>query len=102
MLLRKKHPGAVVETPSWIRIQSVVPGLFPDGDTMTKFGSLMGTEPPPPPVLITGSTVELCPKNPPAEDVGVIDVAAYITRTARPNNTTVLKALRTRIGDSLL
>jgi hypothetical protein len=69
---------------------------------MTKFGSLMGTEPPPPPVLITGSTVELCPKNPPAEDVGVIDVAAYITRTARPNNTTVLKALRTRIGDSLL
>jgi hypothetical protein len=60
----KKHPGAVVgAVPGWMRTQSVLPGrvlnsgLFPDGVTMPKTGEVMATDPPPPPVLITGSGV---------------------------------------------
>src|SRR5258705_12689629 len=45
ILLTKKHPGAVVETPCWITRQSLVAGLSPVGDTMTKSGEVMATEP---------------------------------------------------------
>jgi hypothetical protein len=58
MSLEKKHPGAGVETPPWIRKQSVPSvGLLPVGVRMRKVGKVMGTEPLPPPALITGSPV---------------------------------------------
>jgi hypothetical protein len=58
MSLEKKHPGAGVEMPPWIRKQSVPSvGLLPVGVRMRKVGKVMGTEPLPPPALITGSAV---------------------------------------------
>ena len=58
MSFRKKHPGAEIEFPPWIRMHGVLSvGLFPDAVRMAKTGEVMGTEPVPPPVLITGSPV---------------------------------------------
>jgi len=56
MSFKKMHPGAGVEMPPSIRTHGVPSvGLLPVAVKMVKIGEVMGTEPVPPPVLITGS-----------------------------------------------
>jgi hypothetical protein len=56
MSFRKMHPGAEVEIPPWIRMHGLPSvGLIPDFVRMVKTSEVMGSEPVPPPDLITGS-----------------------------------------------